>query len=204
MPNPEIAFYADPKLWIAVIAVVLSQVPPIHKILRKGRLELDVHKMAYVYHWIGNTNLQFYLTISNVGGKSVTVKGIKAELIFESGQPTIVKAQDYIKNNESNNQTFLTKFKIASGEEWTHLTRFFNVFTKAEEKESKSFIKKAKDEITEKLKVSPPGQTVVEICEPLVLDIKNFFEKNSFGRPVNILAKFLFYVPTKNKILVKP
>jgi hypothetical protein len=180
VPNPEIAFYADPKIWsvcIAGVALILSQFPPVHKMFRKGKLELDVYEKAHLTHSLGNPNLQFHLIINNVGGQKVTVEGIESELVFESQQPRKIKAQNFIKSDESNGQVLLTKFKINSGEEWAHLTNFFNDFSKAEEKESKTFIKKTRDEITEKFRTKPQNQDMVEISEPLVASIKSFFDK---------------------------
>lgn len=180
MPDPEIVFYTDPKFWsvcIAGIALILSQLPPIHKIFRKGKLELDIYEKAHMTHSLGNPNLQLHLIINNVGGQKVTVESIESELVFESEQPQKIKAQNYIKSSGSSGQVLLTKFKINSGEEWAHLTNFFNDFSKAEEKESKSFIKKSRDEITEKLKVKAQSQDMVEVSEELVSNIKSFFDR---------------------------
>jgi hypothetical protein len=144
--------------------------------LRKGKLELDVYEKAHLTHSLGNPNLQFHLIINNIGGQTVTVEGIEVELIFETEQPQKIKAQNFIKNNESIGQVLLTKFRVNAGEEWAHLTNFFNDFTKAEEKESKLFIKKARDDLKKKLKVKTQDQDMVEISKSLVTGIKSFFD----------------------------
>ncbi|PSV62465.1 hypothetical protein C9J48_10905 [Photobacterium profundum] len=179
MPNPEVSFFTDPKVWsvvIAALAVVLSQFPPIYQLIRRGKLELDVYEKAHITHSLGNPNLQFHLILNNVGGRAVTVKSIEAEVKLESEPTNIIKAQNFIKSNESNGQVLLTKFKLKSGEEWAHLTNFFNDFAKSEEKKSKLFSKRARDELTEKFKVKNSTQEMVELEEDLVNEIQSFFD----------------------------
>jgi len=137
-------------------------------------------------HSLGNPNLQFHLIINNVGGQRVTVEGIELELVFELEKPQKIKAQNFIKDNEPNGQVLLSKFKVNSGEEWVRLTNFFNDFTKAKEKESKAFIKKARDDLQKKLKVKSYNRDMVEISRSLVSGVTSFLTKNSYGKLVNI------------------
>jgi len=182
MVNPEIEFYADPNVWsvvIAILALALSQLPPLHKLFRKGKLELDVYEKGSVTHMLGNPNMQLHLILNNVGGKTVTIKSIRATLELDGQVISDIKGQNYIKNADNNGQVILTKFKLKSGEEWAHTANFFNNFSKTDEKQCKSIIKRVRDSILEqyKLKNETPKE-LIETTPELIEEMNKFFAKN--------------------------
>lgn len=182
MPNPELAFYSDPKVWsvgVALIALLLSQLPPLHKLFRRGKLELDVYEKTNITHMLGNPNMQLHLILSNVGGKQVCIKGITAKLKIDDKEINVIKGQNYIKNPESNGQVILTKFKLNQSEEWNHATNFFNDYTQTDEKQCKSIIKRVRDDITKKLKDrGGPSKEFIETTPELIVEMSDFFQKN--------------------------
>jgi hypothetical protein len=182
VPNPELAFYSDPKVWsvgLAMLALVLSQLPPLHKLFRRGKLELDVYEKGNITHMLGNPNMQFHLILNNTGGKQVTITSINAKLSRDGKIIDTIQGQNYIKNPESNGQIILTKFKIKPNEEWTHSTNFFNNFSKTDEKQCKSIIKRVRDDISEKLKAKDESsKDLVLTTQELISEMNSFFNKN--------------------------
>jgi len=72
-------FYLDWTFWavvVAFLALVLSQLPPIHIMLRRAKLDVEAYSRIHLTHKIGNPNAQLHLIISNVGGQEVKVKSI--------------------------------------------------------------------------------------------------------------------------------
>lgn len=178
MEVQEISFYSDPKVWsaaIAFLAMVLSQLPPIHKLLRRGKLELDVYEKVGVTHMLGNPNLQLHIILNNTGGKPVTITGL--DVFLKQGSKAIgsISGKNYIKTPEKSGQVLLTKFKLKSGDEWAHLTNFYNDFSQRDEKECKSLTKRIRDDISDKLEKRPKETTgLVEISDSLLTEVRSF------------------------------
>ncbi|ACH64234.1 conserved hypothetical protein [Aliivibrio fischeri MJ11] len=179
MEVQEVAFYLDPRVWsatIAFIALVLSQLPPIHKLFRRGKLELDVYEKVGVSHMLGNPNMQLHIILNNSGGKPVTITGINISLMQGNKLIEDIQAKNYIKTPEKNGQVLLTKFKLKPDEEWGHLTSFYNDFSQVDERLCKSITKRVRDEISEKIEQRPKDSTgLVEISDIFKKEIDDFF-----------------------------
>ena len=83
MQNAATPLYFDWSFWaviIALIAVVLSQIPPIHIILKRARLDLELYSKLSITHKLGNPNLQLHLILNNIGGRRVRVKNINVSI----------------------------------------------------------------------------------------------------------------------------
>jgi len=66
------AFYENWAFWtvlIAAIAIILSQIPPIHILWKKAKLDIELYSRIIVTHKVGNPNLLCPLILSNVGGE---------------------------------------------------------------------------------------------------------------------------------------
>ncbi|OMO21250.1 hypothetical protein [Vibrio lentus] len=178
MEIQELALHSDPRVWsatIALIALVLSQLPPIHKLLRSGKLELDVYEKVGVTHMLGNPNLQLHVILNNTGGKPVSIIGIDASIKQGNRDICSITGRNYIKTPDKSGQVLLTKFKLIPGDEWSHLTNFYNEFSQHDEKKCKSFIKRTRDDISQKIEQRPVEQKgLVEVSESLVNEMYDF------------------------------
>ena len=178
MEAQEIAFYSDPRVWsaaIALLALVLSQLPPIHKLLRRGKLELDVYEKVCITHVLGNPNLQLHIILNNTGVKPVAIAGLDVSLIKDNKPIVSLLGQNYIKSPEKNGQVLLTKFKLKSGDEWSHLTNFYSELSKNDEKKHKSLIKRVRDDISKKIEErTNDTKGLVEVSESLLGEMRSF------------------------------
>lgn len=65
----SVPLYLNWSFWavvVALCAVVLSQIPPIHLLLKKAKLDLELYSRIHLTHKVGNPNLQLHLIISNI------------------------------------------------------------------------------------------------------------------------------------------
>ena len=70
----SIPIFSDWSFWaviVAATAIVLSQIPPIHLLLKKAKIDLELHSRIVITHKVGNPNIVLPLIISNVGGRFV-------------------------------------------------------------------------------------------------------------------------------------
>ncbi len=198
MEVQQVAFYSDPRVWsaaIALLALILSQLPPIHKLLRRGKLELDVYEKACVSHMFGNPNLQLHIILNNTGGKPVTITGLNVSIKQGSRSIGSISGKNYIKIPEKSGQVLLTKFKLKSGDEWAHLTNFYNDFSQHDEKTFKSLTKRIRDDISHKLEKRPKDATgLVQISDSLLTEVRSFsnshnvWETGEYRLDLNVLC----------------
>jgi len=138
MQNAVTPLYMDWPFWTVVvtfIAVVLSQIPPIHIILKKAKLDLELYSKLSITHKLGNPNLQLHLILNNVGGRRVRIKDIDVS-ISRDGKHTIdFPAQNYLQNQNDQNTVLFTTFALEPKQEWAHITNFLNFFNREDEKE---------------------------------------------------------------------
>jgi hypothetical protein len=72
-------FYSDWIFWsvvVSAIAIILSQLPPLHVLVRRPKLEVESYGRILLLHKIANPNAQLHLLISNVGGREVRIRGM--------------------------------------------------------------------------------------------------------------------------------
>ena len=65
VPTPP-PFYLDWTFWaaaMAFVAITLSQIPPIHLLLRPKRLDVEVNSRIRVSHMVGNPNAGVIVSI---------------------------------------------------------------------------------------------------------------------------------------------
>ncbi|WP_444901314.1 hypothetical protein ACJJIG_17210 [Microbulbifer sp. SSSA007] len=129
---------ADPKVWTAIIALtalILSQLPPISVMIKKPKLELEIHQRIFLTHYIGNPTLQIHLIIHNIGGKPIKVKKIDAKIKRDEEEILNLPAQTYVADPKDGKLINLTRFIIKPDEEWNHNTAFINNLSRTAEKE---------------------------------------------------------------------
>ncbi len=131
-------FYSDWQFWSAVAAVtalLLSQLPPVHVLLRRAKIRCEAFSRMLITHKVGNPNAQWHLIIENVGGRSLRVKSISLTFYRSGGNTFTLPAQNYLKTSDAKENIMLTPFRLQPGEEWAHVVNFFNMYTRDDDKE---------------------------------------------------------------------
>lgn len=130
-------FYLDWSFWavfIASLALLLSQLPPIHVILKKAKIDFELYSKISITHKVGNPNLQLHMIINNIGGRKVRIKGIEAKIIRDGNEIAILPAQNFLQEPSDKNNVLLTSFPLNPNEEWGHIVNLLKFYGREEEK----------------------------------------------------------------------
>ena len=131
-------FYQDWQFWSAIVATVallLSQLPPLHILFRRAGLKCEAFSRIHLTHRIGNPNAQWHLIIENTGGKPVRVKSIALQFRRNGSGIITLQAQSYLRTPDAQETVIFTPFRVGQSEEWAHVINFFNLFSRDDEKE---------------------------------------------------------------------
>lgn len=131
-------FYLDWSFWaviVAFLAILLSQIPPILTLLKRAKLDLDIHSKLSITHKLGNPNLQLHLILNNIGGRRVKVKDINVSISRDNAHVVDFPAQTFLQNQNDINTVLFTIFALDPKQEWAHFTNFLNYFNRENEKE---------------------------------------------------------------------
>jgi hypothetical protein len=130
-------FYLDWTFWavvVAALALVLSQLPPVHLLLKPRRLNVEVHSRIHVTHKVGNPNVSMHVSIANNGGRPLRIRGLRL-LIGKDGEPLMaLPAQNYFETPSSQASVLFAPFSLKPGEAWAHVVTFLNFFDRQTEK----------------------------------------------------------------------
>jgi len=150
IPNP---FYLDWSFWavtVASIALVLSQLPPIHILLKKAKIDFELYSKISLLHKVGNPNLQIHIIINNIGGRKVRIKNIESTVIRDGNKVAILPAQNYLEHPSDKNTVLFTSFPLNPGDEFGHIVNLLRLFSREEEREYRDLEGKLKSDIFEK------------------------------------------------------
>ncbi len=134
---PQASFYLDWKFWsvvVSTIAIVLSQLPPLHILMRRAKLDVEAYSRMHLNHKLGNPNTQLHLIVSNTGGREVKIKKITLQIRRGTDDCFVLPAQNYLQLPGDKETVLLTTFKIKPNEEWAHIVNFLNFFSRSDEK----------------------------------------------------------------------
>ena len=185
--------YLDWSLWavvVAVIAIALSQLPPVHLWFRRARIDLEAYSRIHITHKIGNPNIQLHVILSNTGGRAIRVKGSTVKIIRDVKEIADLPAQSYLQNPSDKTTVLFTSFPLKPKEEWAHIVNFFNVFSREDEKKYKSAESDLMSDLIEKKKFSDDKTELVETTAELVVPFTSMFNKKYVWTP----AEYEIYV----------
>lgn len=186
MQNAVTPLYLDWTFWaviVALIAVVLSQIPPIHIILKRAKLDLELYSKLSITHKLGNPNLQLHLILNNIGGRRVRVKNINISISRDGEHILNLPAQNYLQNQSDQNSVLFTTFTLEPKQEWAHITNFLNLFNREDDKEYQkieggmlSDLRKNQKEVKEREKLA--SEDAYEHPKELVDPAFHFYERH--------------------------
>ncbi len=181
MPTPPAPFYLDWTFWAAVwalVAIVLSQLPPIHLLLRPKRLEVEVHSRIGITHKVGNPNASVVVSVRNTGGRELRIRALRLD-ITRDGKPLLaLPAQNYFELPSSQSSVLFVPFSLKPGDTWAHSVTFLNFFDRLTEKQFREKLSALDSEIRQKLRVRPEDDKRAVIADPVLVQPFNaLFEK---------------------------
>lgn len=181
MATSTTPIYFDWQFWsavVAVLAVVLSQVPPIRLWFRPRRLEVEVHSRLLITHKVGNPNVSMFMSVRNTGGRELRIKSLKLVLIRDGLHLSPLPAQNYFENPSSTSSVLFVPFSLKPSETWTHGVNFLNFFDRATEKLYRNQESVLAMDIRKKNQIRPENDKNAVSADPfLVKPFNDLFEK---------------------------
>ena len=164
-PSTATPFYFEWEFWtalVAFLALVLSQLPPLHLLFRRGKLTLEAYDRLHVAHTIGNPSAQLHLILVNKGGHPVRVKGITLGLRRDADAPWTLKAQGYFQSIGDQSAVLLTPFTVAPGQEWAHTVNFMMPLSRQDDQRLRQLQSALRNDIQAKKALPENANVVVE------------------------------------------
>lgn len=164
---------------VAAIAVLLSQLPPVHVLIRKAKLDIELYSKISITHKVGNPNLQLHLIINNIGGRKVRIKDITATIERDGVLTATLPAQNYLQNQNDQSNLLFTTFSLKPNEEWAHMVNFLNFFNRDDENEYRANEASMLANYREKRALLTEEPTeAIEIDNELVQPFHDFFARH--------------------------
>lgn len=129
--------YLDWKFWSAIfslIAIILSQIPPLYLLFRAKRLDVDVYGKIHLFHAVGNPSANLVVSLHNTGGKALRISSLELNLTRDGKQLTSLSGLNYFENPSSNSTILFIPFILKPNEIWTHSVLFYNESDRETEK----------------------------------------------------------------------
>lgn len=187
MPQASgIPFYLDWTFWavvIAALALILSQLPPVHVLLKRARLDLEVYSRVHVNHKIGNPTVQLHLILNNSGGKTIKVRDAVVSINRDGDHVTDLPAQNYLQNPNDKSAVLFTPFSLRIKDEWAHIVNFFNIFSRIDDKTYRGAESALKENIFEKKELSENKKGPFEANPSLVTPFIEMFAQKYIWQP---------------------
>ena len=177
---------SNPGIWsafIAVLALILSQLPPIRELIKGRKIKIIVPEMFMLSHVLGNIEISLSIDLHNNGGKFVSIA--KLDLFFVDSQNIIWKlpAITYFSRQQPPQagiplQEFLLgSISLKPGDHWNETIHCYRIWSETEEEEVNEIQSKISKNILQKRAALPPNAPNVEADEKIVNEAKIFFEK---------------------------
>lgn len=165
-------------MFISLLAMVLSQLPPVHLLIRPRRLDVEVHSRIQLMHRAGNPNIGLVVGINNSGGRVLRIRSMQVEMRRDGQHLTTLPAEAYFETPSSTSTVLLVPFTLKPGESWAHAVAFYQMFDRLTEKSFRQHLSQLKEDIRLKLEASPPDSKLpVEAAEELVAPFTTMFER---------------------------
>ncbi|ESP95045.1 hypothetical protein [Pseudoalteromonas luteoviolacea] len=172
-PKPT---YLDWQFWTAVtsiIAIILSQIPPLRVFFKKKMLTVEKHGLITLSHRIGSPTMGIFLILQNEGGRTINVKSIELNVVKDKRESFKLVGKGYFKESSDTNSTLLTPFSINVGESWRHSVFFYEDWSRKKQTEYRKLESAVRDHIqaqslgSEKLHEAKPEdvQSLINIFE---------------------------------------
>ena len=173
-------FYLDWQFWSAVasvLALVLSQLPPLYLVFRRAKLEAETYSHMHITHKVGNPNAQMHLLLSNTGGRAIRIRQIELNFRQDTGDSFNLPAKNYLQSPADKQAILLASFKLKPGEEWGHIVNFLNFFSRQDDKLYRQLESNLRKDIMAKRDGLEDDNQMVTADEANVKPLLDFFKQ---------------------------
>jgi len=183
-------WYKDWQFWAlipAFVAVVLSQVPPIRLWLRKRKLSVQIHRRAMINHHVGIPQIQIFVMLRNVGGRSIYLDKIEVDITTNGRTVFCEEATTFFDGPSAKDAVLFVPFDLTPGARWTNMVNFGRILDRAEERKFRAEQAALRTDIAQKLKENaakdPPVEEVVFADEATMAPLLDRFGRYFIWEP---------------------
>lgn len=182
-------FYTDWTFWqglVAFLALILSQLPPLVTYLKRPRLAVDVHQVIRVTHYVGNPNLNLFVSIQNIGGRDIRVRSTSVIISRNGTMLTQLPSQGYFEKAGLPNQSLLlmVPFILKPKELWAHNIAFYKLIDRQTDKSFRANRAVMQRQIRERIKERPAGdQEPVKVDKTIYQPFIDLFNRQFIWEP---------------------
>lgn len=173
--------YLDWQFWTAIaaiLALILSQLPPVRLWFKPRRLEVEVHSRIQITHKAGNPNIGMFTSIRNTGGRDLRVRSMEVSITRDGDAVGVFRAQNYFVDLSTQARSLFMPFTLKPGDSWDHGTNFFKEFDRATEKYFREHSSALASDIRTKISNQPDtGKSMVSADPDLVQPFKEMFDR---------------------------
>ncbi|MDO3562713.1 hypothetical protein [Ralstonia pseudosolanacearum] len=177
--------YADSGWWqglVALLALALSQLPPVRLWFKRPKLDLVAFEKIVLTEDVGLPGVQLHINITNSGGREVRINKI-ALLLKRQDDPTReLIGRGYFEKASDPQAVLLTPFQLKPKEEWGHVVNFFNYRTREDQKAYAAAVSDLKRNIINKRANLPKDHPDVEADADIVLRLQQMFDASFYWR----------------------
>jgi len=173
-------FYLDWVFWsfiVALLALALSQLPPIHLMFRRPKLEAEVYSQMHITHKVGNPNAQLHLILSNTGGRILKIRGIDLHFKRSKTDEFNLPAKNYYQLPGDKETVLFTSFKLKPGEEWAHAVNFLNFYSRDDDKLYRQLESNLRLDIVDKRELIEDKNKMVTADDANIQPLLKFFAR---------------------------
>ncbi|GGI81932.1 hypothetical protein GCM10007978_19630 [Shewanella hanedai] len=178
----DVPLYLNWQFWSAAtafVALILSQLPPLKLLLKKGSLTIEKYGTLGISHSIGSPNVNLFVILKNIGGSSIGIHSIDMRIIRKNSAPFLLKGRGYALNPHDYNFTMFTPLEIGPNQTWAHTIGFSEPWDRTKQKEYKGLYANIRDTITDKHRETPLGiGERHEIDDDVYQNLCSFFDGN--------------------------
>lgn len=166
----------SPEAWVALLALLLSQLPPIAQLLRGRRVLINTAEHFYLSHFIGNPNAYLSFRIVNAGGRNVSIRRILCVIKKQGGRGQwILPVQQFYRVEDPNLRLNFLGLTLKPDEYWEKTIVGMRDLEKDEGDRRSELLQRIRDDYDDKKRASP--ESTPELKNSLVDDAKEIFEK---------------------------
>ncbi len=177
--------FADSGWWqgvVALVALALSQLPPVRLWFKRPRLDLVAFEKVALTEDVGFPGVQLHINITNSGGREVRIKKIALMLKRQDDPAREMIGRGYYEKASDPQAALLTPFQLKPREEWGHVVNFFNYRTREDQKAYAAAVNDLKRDILNKRANLPKDHPDVEADAAIVLRLQQMFDASFYWR----------------------